>query len=161
MAYRQVLNLAMDRVVGGIEEPVYHNGEQVGFKTTHSDRLLCYMLGHLRSAPPAYGGAAAHRDRPDYELAAALCELPDDDDAPLTEEAAAVIDAEGMAMMDWRDEVLGPLVPEPVGPTDAEWQAMTDEQRTLYYRTGAFETLAVAVGGTEAAAAPAAARALL
>lgn len=154
MAYRQVFELAMDRAVIGVEQPVYHNGEHVGFKTTHSDRLLCYLLGHLRPAAPSTAKVEpAHRDRHDYDLAAALSELPSDLDEEMTDEAAAMIDAEGIAMMDWRDEIFGPQSLPPPGPTAAEWDAMTDDQKGHYYSTGEFGAAAAEGEGVGVAAA--------
>jgi len=92
MAYRQALALAMDRMVIGLEEPVYHSGEQIGFRTTHSDRLLCFMLDHLR---PERLAVAAHPDRQDYDLACAVNQI----------EAAHAIETECETALDATDEM--------------------------------------------------------
>lgn len=148
MAYRQVFDLAMDRAVLGVEQPVYHRGEQVGFKTTYSDRLICHLLDHLRPAAPKIVAAARHPDRHDYDLAAALNEIEPDpvpDSMPDDEVVAAADEAE-LAMMDWRDEVLGPPEAEPEGPTDEAFDAMSEDEHADYYRTGNY-TVAPAAGG--------------
>jgi len=49
LAYGRVHESAMDRIVNGIETPVFDkNGERTGSKTVHSDRLRMFMLTHLR-----------------------------------------------------------------------------------------------------------------
>jgi len=38
---------AFDRAINGVEEPVFHKGEQVGTRVRHNDRLLMFMLKAL------------------------------------------------------------------------------------------------------------------
>ena len=52
---------AFDRAINGIEEPVFHKGEQVGTRVRHNDRLLMFLLKSLdpenyasKPATPAY-----------------------------------------------------------------------------------------------------------
>ena len=52
---------AFDRAINGVEEPVFHKGEQVGTRIRHNDRLLMFLLKSLdpetyaaRPATPAY-----------------------------------------------------------------------------------------------------------
>lgn len=52
---------AFDRAINGVEEPVFHKGEQVGTRVRHNDRLLMFLLKTLdpetynvRPATPAY-----------------------------------------------------------------------------------------------------------
>lgn len=143
MAYRQVFDLAMDRAVLGVEQPVYHRGEQVGFKTTYSDRLICHLLDHLRPVRKAVE-VTPHRDRHDLDLAMALSEIEPDPvpDTVSPEEADAAYEAAEIALMDWRDDVDGPPVAEPVGPTEAEFEAMTEEQQADYYKSGNYSVAA-------------------
>lgn len=56
LAYRQLHELAMDRIVNGVEAPVLYKGEHCYQKTVYSDRLLMFMLGHLRPERPAAAG---------------------------------------------------------------------------------------------------------
>ena len=52
---------AFDRAINGVEEPVFHKGEQVGTRIRHNDRLLMFLLKSLdpetyaaRPATPTY-----------------------------------------------------------------------------------------------------------
>ncbi len=52
---------AFDRAINGVEEPVFHKGEQVGTRVRHNDRLLMFLLKSLdpenyanKPAIPAY-----------------------------------------------------------------------------------------------------------
>ena len=38
---------AFDRAINGVEEPVFHKGEQVGTRVRHNDRLLMFLLKSL------------------------------------------------------------------------------------------------------------------
>lgn len=108
LAYRQVFEMAMDRAVIGTEQPIYHKGEQVGFKTTYSDRLLCYLLGHLK--PDVVPARPAHRDEQDFALAKAVVEIDlqrvaDDEDIP--EDVLDAMAVENEALDAWRDKLDG------------------------------------------------------
>lgn len=108
-AYRQVLELAMDRAVLGIEQPVYHKGEQVGFKTTHSDRLLCYLLGHLRPEG-AVPKTAPDPEQQDFAIAEALAGIAIErieQGETLTEEEEADVDEEQETLQEWRETIEG------------------------------------------------------
>ena len=49
LAYDSLRDLAMDRVANGVEQPVFdRDGVEVGTRREYSDRLLMFMLGHLR-----------------------------------------------------------------------------------------------------------------
>lgn len=138
LAYRQVFEIAMDRIVEGQEIAVFHDGERVGFKTVHSDRLLCFMLDHLRPDGPAPVAVIAPRgpgDRQDYELAASLAGLAEATvgDHP-TDAAIAAMDEAEAALAAWHEEIDGPPPPPlPPGPTMAEFDAMTERQKTTFY----------------------------
>lgn len=139
MAYRQVFELAMDRVVGGQETPVFYDGEHVGFKTVHSDRLLCFMLDHLRPerpVPTARDVARGVDDRSDYGLAWSLAGLVESDaDNGFSDQSE--VEIEEAALTDWSDEINGPPPPlVPPGPTEAEFGALTEARQKIYYETG-------------------------
>lgn len=44
MGIARIEDIAMDRAISGVEQPVYFNGEQVGTRTTYNDRLLMFLL---------------------------------------------------------------------------------------------------------------------
>jgi hypothetical protein len=49
LAYDSLRDLAMDRIANGIEQPVFgRDGVEVGTRREYSDRLLMFMLDHLR-----------------------------------------------------------------------------------------------------------------
>ncbi len=39
-------DVAMDRALNGVEEPVFRNGEQIGTRTVYNDRLLMFILNN-------------------------------------------------------------------------------------------------------------------
>jgi hypothetical protein len=62
---------AFERALNGVEEPVFHKGEQVGTRTRHNDKLLMFLLRTLDPdtyAPirekPAVSDALPSRPRP-------------------------------------------------------------------------------------------------
>ena len=55
---------AFDRAINGVEEPVFHKGEQVGTRIRHNDRLLMFLLKALD--PENYGARSATPKTPDY-----------------------------------------------------------------------------------------------
>lgn len=62
---------AFERALNGVEEPVFHKGEQVGTRTRHNDKLLMFLLRTLDPdtyAPirekPAASDALPSRPRP-------------------------------------------------------------------------------------------------
>jgi hypothetical protein len=58
-----VEDMAFERAFEGVEHNVYdEHGEVVCTRRAYSDRLLMWLLSHLK--PERYGGAAAQRDRP-------------------------------------------------------------------------------------------------
>ena len=78
MAYRQVFEAAMDRVVGGQEVPVFFEDQCIGHKVQHDTRLMCFMLHHLRPRDEPVAGVSVSRsgeDGQDVALAAALDQL--------------------------------------------------------------------------------------
>nr|WP_310522722.1 hypothetical protein [Polymorphobacter sp.] len=52
MAYARLREVAFDRAVNGVEQPVFQGGEQVGTRIVHSDRLLMFLLDHVNKAVP-------------------------------------------------------------------------------------------------------------
>jgi hypothetical protein len=108
MAYQRLHDLALDRIAKGTEEPVLDkDGHCVFRKTVHDNRLLMFMLDHLRPAYEAQsasgicGGAG--------RLAQALGELDAEPptltrlvgpaaDVAFTREEAEVLAAEGVAV---------------------------------------------------------------
>lgn len=52
MAYAQLREVAFDRAVNGVEQPVFHGGEQVGSRIVHNDRLLMFLLEHAERRQP-------------------------------------------------------------------------------------------------------------
>lgn len=63
MAYRALHDLAMDRVVEGVDDPVLDgDGRCVYVRTVYDNRLLMFMLNHLRpDRSPVEAGAAVER----------------------------------------------------------------------------------------------------
>jgi hypothetical protein len=56
-------DIAFERAIEGVEHNVYdENGEVVCTKRVYNDRLLMFLLRHLK--PERYGGAAARREPP-------------------------------------------------------------------------------------------------
>jgi hypothetical protein len=53
---------AFDRAINGVEEPVFHKGEQVGTRVRHNDRLLMFLLKSLD--PETYAARARHDPLP-------------------------------------------------------------------------------------------------
>ena len=49
---------AFDRAINGVEEPVFHKGEQVGTRIRHNDRLLMFLLKSLD--PETYAARPRH-----------------------------------------------------------------------------------------------------
>lgn len=43
---QQLAHAALDRALNGVEEPVFHNGEQVGTRTRYDERLTMFLLAH-------------------------------------------------------------------------------------------------------------------
>lgn len=84
MAYHALHELAMDRITNGIDVPVLDaDGCCIYLKTAYNDRLLMFMLNHLRpDHPPIEPGASVERvaNGSPALLARALAEL---DAAPM------------------------------------------------------------------------------
>ena len=53
IALRRIEDVAMDRALHGVEQPVYSYGKLVGTRTVHNDRLLMFMLRNR--APERFG----------------------------------------------------------------------------------------------------------
>ena len=53
----RIEDVAMDRALNGVEEPVYHRGELVGTRRAYNDRLLMFMLRNR--APERFARSAA------------------------------------------------------------------------------------------------------
>lgn len=51
---RRIEDIAMDRAIHGVEQPVYHSGRLVGTRRAYNDRLLMFMLRNR--APERFGG---------------------------------------------------------------------------------------------------------
>ena len=49
---------AFDRAINGVEEPVFHKGEQIGTRIRHNDRLLMFLLKSLD--PETYAARPRH-----------------------------------------------------------------------------------------------------
>jgi hypothetical protein len=50
---RRLVDVAFERAIDGVENPIFHKGEVVGFRRTVSDRLLMFLLKH--QDPMTYG----------------------------------------------------------------------------------------------------------
>lgn len=89
MAYTRLHEVAFDRAVNGVEQPVYQRGELVGTRVVHNDRLLMFLLDHVSRSVPDRDrliGAAADDRMPDHFAAAvAALETPP---APLRHRSA-------------------------------------------------------------------------
>jgi hypothetical protein len=46
VATRRLVDVAFERAIDGVENPVFHKGEVVGLRRTVSDRLLMFLLKH-------------------------------------------------------------------------------------------------------------------
>ena len=55
---QRIEDVAMDRAINGVEEPVYNYGKLVGTRTRYNDRLLMFMLRNRAPARFAGGGQA-------------------------------------------------------------------------------------------------------
>jgi len=53
VATRRLVDVAFERAIDGVENPIFHKGEVVGFRRTVSDRLLMFLLKH--QDPMTYG----------------------------------------------------------------------------------------------------------
>lgn len=51
---RRIEDVAMDRAINGVEQPLYYHGEIFGQRRTYNDRLLMFMLRNR--APERFGG---------------------------------------------------------------------------------------------------------
>jgi hypothetical protein len=56
---QRVEDVAMDRALNGVEEPVYHCGEIIGTRRVFNDRLLMFLLKNR--APDRFAEGAAYR----------------------------------------------------------------------------------------------------
>ena len=57
---QRIEDVAMDRALNGVEEPVYHRGEIVGTRRAYNDRLLMFMLKNR--APERFGDGSRSSD---------------------------------------------------------------------------------------------------
>ena len=59
---------AFDRAINGVEEPVFHKGEQIGTRIRHNDRLLMFLLKSLDpenyAARPRHDPPSSSRRKP-------------------------------------------------------------------------------------------------
>lgn len=60
LAYARLREVAIDRAVNGETKPVWHKGEVVGRMHATNDKLLMFLLEHLRGGVPD-GRLASHR----------------------------------------------------------------------------------------------------
>lgn len=61
-AVRVLADVALDRAIHGVEQPVFHKGEQVGTRTVMSDGLAMFLLRTMD--PGTFGKAALNPDLP-------------------------------------------------------------------------------------------------
>ncbi len=64
---QRIEDVAMDRALHGVEEPVYSGGEIVGTRRKYNDRLLMFLLRNRAPERFAHGltGSGPHPSRPD------------------------------------------------------------------------------------------------
>lgn len=92
-AYHHLREVALERIATGAEVPVFYRGQEVYRKTVHNDRLLMFMLNHLKPDPEPAALASSYRvpdAAPVYALAhAALAEAVETGGEPTMPEPAA------------------------------------------------------------------------
>ncbi|QFT78104.1 hypothetical protein [Erythrobacter sp. THAF29] len=130
---QRIEDVAMDRALNGVEEPVYHRGEIVGTRRAYNDRLLMFMLE--RRAPERFGGGGGASDpgwkgRETARLAMKLrkeireeLEAEAKANAPTPEEIRASIDAkiEGLRL-------------ETEMRRQREWERLSEDTRAAWER---------------------------
>lgn len=132
---QRIEDVAMDRALNGVEEPVYHRGEIVGTRRAYNDRLLMFMLD--RRAPERFGTGASDpgwKGRETARLAMKLrkeireeLEAEAKANAPTPEEIRAKIDAK-----------IESLRAEVETRRQREWERLSEDTRAAWAR---FEAL--------------------
>lgn len=68
MAYARLRDEAMQRGLHGTEEDVWHQGERVGTRVVHDNRLLMQLLGHLHAESVSFSDRRFERSFEDRRL---------------------------------------------------------------------------------------------
>lgn len=131
----RIEDVAMDRAINGVEQPVYHRGELVGARTTYNDSLLMFMLRN-RSPQRFVEGTKAHR-KPDAisQMQAKQQKKKWREEWEAEQQANATDIDEVRASINRKVEILRRTV---YADYRADWMKLTAEARRAY---GTFETL--------------------
>ncbi len=137
----KIEDVAMDRALNGVEEPVYHGGELVGTRRVHNDRLLMFMLKNR--APDRFAEGRGRRNdaidlmkqkRREKRLETKMrTEIRRELEAE--REAAAPTQEEIRASLDRKIESVRRSVEQ---RKQREWEALSDDTREAWER---FEAL--------------------
>lgn len=130
----RIEDAAMDRALNGVEQPLYHQGQLVGTRTVHNDRLLMFLLKNraprrFSAESPARGPDAIERmklARLKQEWRAEWERENNEDE----EEVRASIDAFLQNMRDNRMANMGPRT----RAAWAEYQRIEAEERNTHWR---------------------------
>ncbi len=123
---QRVEDVAMDRALNGVPEPVYSYGKIVGTRIRHNDRLLMFMLRNRAPERFAAGGA------PKGLNAVSQMQLGQLKKQWLKEHEASqphVTDAEVRASIDAKIEVIRRRFQR---EAEARWAALTEETRAAW-----------------------------